>query len=685
VRTVTQLPPSSSQVGRIGAIVQYLATRFKERTQSWDRYVGLRELAWLPASEDTAVWYKPSELYATFQRHLFSSQARFLAFPQPQQVLAGDFLTWLGVHSAPTPSQIVAHLLACSESNHPVDKDVYRALNDRASDPAITTLRNRPSIYLSSGEWVSPEVVFRGEHRFGTYRRTVGEGFRSYVSLLDALEVREHPDYRDATAILFEMARAFGAYNDPISDDSQDLLVYRECWRLLAAALANEVIAEGYFDRFAGEKVVRDARGVLTEPARILFDDLPGYADYFPADLQRQLVRRPEGIWGAMRAAGVRDLSGATTVRILEVGNAYPDTGLKERLIAREAPIGRVLDSFDATWPDRLQACLADLQVTAAPGLEVELELSTFRMSARASTIDAVFVKDDNTLYLRPPAEEIWPGVARELARAIAPETLPGLLAANLALVLSAVSSESSDRQLDAVGVPRLERGPTGVAIGTVVDVGGTSNGTEPLPPPAGHDAEAGGGGADGGHDIRGKTRSRLRSYVLPGPGLNGNNEQDNGANSAVDRAGVARVIDFERKQGRIPTEMAHQNPGYDVESRGADGQILRYIEVKSTADIWMLFGVSMTSFQFKEAQRRRELFWLYVVERPEYDDFRVTCIQDPATKVNQFLFDDPWRLIAAETSDASEPIGETPDPAGASEPDASPADQSLEGDGPHS
>lgn len=116
---------------------------------------------------------------------------------------------------------------------------------------------------------------------------------------------------------------------------------------------------------------------------------------------------------------------------------------------------------------------------------------------------------------------------------------------------------------------------------------------------------------------------------------------------SAVDRAGIARVLKFEQEAGRFPVEMPHENPGYDIESRDAGGAVLRYIEVKSISGDWDSLGVALSSRQFNTAHLYNEQFWLYVVERAEQADARVYPIQDPARRVNQFFYDDGWRSVA--------------------------------------
>jgi hypothetical protein len=56
---------------------------------------------------------------------------------------------------------------------------------------------------------------------------------------------------------------------------------------------------------------------------------------------------------------------------------------------------------------------------------------------------------------------------------------------------------------------------------------------------------------------------------------------------SRIDKAGISAVIAFERTAGRFVTELAHNHPGYDLESRNAQGELLRKIEVKSTGVDW--------------------------------------------------------------------------------------------------
>ncbi|MDP9438695.1 MAG: DUF3883 domain-containing protein [Actinomycetota bacterium] len=143
------------------------------------------------------------------------------------------------------------------------------------------------------------------------------------------------------------------------------------------------------------------------------------------------------------------------------------------------------------------------------------------------------------------------------------------------------------------------------------------------------------------------RPRGHLRSYVVPGGGGGDEDESPNadGARSAVDEAGVAAVVRFEQGAGRSPKVEPHNNPGYDVLSRDRDGEVARYVEVKSSEGPWDGAGVGLSSRQFERAQQEGDRFWLYVVEYA-LDDGRRTVwrVPDPARRVTDFMFDSGWK-----------------------------------------
>jgi Protein NO VEIN, C-terminal len=700
IRGLSAVAPTESASTVVTNVVEYLAIELtSKRRQDWGELGMLAGIKWLPARGDSTRWYGPQEVYTTFQDYLFLSQARFISVPVPVQRGAAAFMEELGVRTTPSTDQIVSHLLQCSASGDSVNQQVYAVLNQRVEDPEIDRLRERRSILLPSGSWVSPAFVFWGGHPFGRFRASLGTDFQRFAPLLSRLGVREHPNYEDAAAVLLEMANEFGRTNSPIEDED-DVRVYTSCWRMLDEALDAEDVLSAWFGQFRARKVVRDPRGVLIVPDRIFFDDVPGLADLFPQELRSYLIRRPEGAWRAMRAAGVRDLSRAVTTRMLELGERETNEGLRSIIRDRVWQIGRVLDPFDPTWLSHVGDSIAALKVVSATQLTVAYSLEAFRMTAPAADLEALFVPEDAALYVSRTGEQTWLAVARELARAIAPDTPPGSLAANLALVLSAPSGEAADRQLDQAWVPRLAHSLEGTAVASVVEAFGGEEAPTADREEVSSPEEAGGAldraevGVTSGQPPRdrlaadgsvsesaseiatssaassdGQTasdqpraegpRSRLRSYVIPAgdpaaSSVEGGVDRD--GDSAVDRAGIDRVLSFERDSGRTPVEKPHAFPGYDIESMGADGSVERYIEVKSLSGPWDSYGVSVSPRQLAEARRRGDSYWLYVVARAQRPDFNIYFIQNPASKVDQFMFDDAW-IGVGETSVAGRPI----------------------------
>jgi hypothetical protein len=109
---------------------------------------------------------------------------------------------------------------------------------------------------------------------------------------------------------------------------------------------------------------------------------------------------------------------------------------------------------------------------------------------------------------------------------------------------------------------------------------------------------------------------------------------------SPVDEAGIQRVLEYEKAQGREPEEMDQYNPGYDIRSTDLATGDDRFIEVKSMFGAWDSLGAGISSRQFEMAFGLEEGAWLYVVEKAEDDSrFQIHTIQNPAKLVDQFMY----------------------------------------------
>jgi len=96
-----------------------------------------------------------------------------------------------------------------------------------------------------------------------------------------------------------------------------------------------------------------------------------------------------------------------------------------------------------------------------------------------------------------------------------------------------------------------------------------------------------------------------------------------------VEEAGMRVAMEFERRHGRNPADVADQNLGFDIRSQAPDGSV-RYIEVKARA----LEGkIALTPNEWIMAHRLGNEYWLYIVvnavKLPE-----LYTIQNPAEKL---------------------------------------------------
>jgi superfamily II DNA or RNA helicase len=96
-----------------------------------------------------------------------------------------------------------------------------------------------------------------------------------------------------------------------------------------------------------------------------------------------------------------------------------------------------------------------------------------------------------------------------------------------------------------------------------------------------------------------------------------------------IEALGMEVAMRYEREQGRKPEDVSAENLGFDIRSTALDGAI-RYIEVKARADTG---AIVLTTNEWLMAQRLKDEYWLYIVERATTNPELYT-IQDPAAKL---------------------------------------------------
>ncbi|MFC7498467.1 protein NO VEIN domain-containing protein [Enterovirga sp. GCM10030262] len=159
----------------------------------------------------------------------------------------------------------------------------------------------------------------------------------------------------------------------------------------------------------------------------------------------------------------------------------------------------------------------------------------------------------------------------------------------------------------------------------------------------------------------RKKRQSRLLSYVVSEDYESVTRDEEEGGDEDDDRtdetgiAAVTAVLTYERHHERVPEEMPHYNPGYDVISTDAAGN-RRLIEVKGIDGEWNQVGVKLSRRQFRFAQEHPEEFWLYVVEHALDPQKRlVRPLRNPFTRVDGYLFDHEWRKACEAVASSKE------------------------------
>jgi hypothetical protein len=702
LRELSAKPYSAAGVSRIQKLISYLGKKFDKGDDPPELRFLKNTLRWLPAKNKVDRWYQPSELYAAYQAHLFDSQALFLDVPRNIQDASSSFLQFIGVEATPPVSLVVKHLLHCAAKQQPVNVAIYQFLNIMSKDTAVNQLKGKHCLWIE-GSYRAPNEVFWGAHPFGRYRWRLGDELRSYGDLLRVLQVRDAPDYQDAFLVLREIAEQFNKTNSPLDDHAFAVLM--ACWQIFENALTAGSVPSSKFEELHCYKCVPNTSRVLNPPDWIFFENRAGLAGKFGDFLLNNVIPRPLGAGNAFSAAGVRPLGSAVTVEILECVDPKDAPEVLDRIRTRKNEIGRVLESQASSQASLTALSTLDhIRCQVAIRLVARFRLKVFNrdLDSTPEQIPALFRPEQALLMFSlreggPP----WPAIARELSVALFPDEDPGKFAAGLKEILAAGSAAEAARVLDELGFARLDMTvqevvsaetfgslgePTSPEENVVPDGAGgdataespddlspedaikrllgsdAPNPSPPVPQALVGEATTGDGqnGTRGSRGAaKGKGRLVLRSYV-PSPdqkvGVDEGKEGDGtvSGRSPVDIAGIARVLEYESKCGRFPTEMPHKNPGYDVESRSDSGNIMRYIEVKAFSGDWSDTYAVLSRTQFDKGSELAGSFWLYVVERADADNYEIHRIQNPPLKANHFMFDDGWRVLAEPSEDAA-------------------------------
>lgn len=226
------------------------------------------------------------------------------------------------------------------------------------------------------------------------------------------------------------------------------------CWQALAQRLVSGEIFEDSLAQLRGQPVIPNGRYQLTPPEEMLVADRPDLANQFAEWAAYFLLAGVSWLPAAI-AAGVRPLSQAVTVVVIDADKAVVDTAVQNHIASRHPLLERLLRAEMAAGHTLQVGVLQKLQVMALPnlGIQAQLRLGAQVTVAEAESVSAKWIH--GVLYLDNGQQPVpWAAVARELAKAVTLGRNAGGLALGLKEVLAAESIEEATAVLDELGYP---------------------------------------------------------------------------------------------------------------------------------------------------------------------------------------------------------------------------------------
>ena len=355
----------------------------------------------------------------------------------------------------------------------------------------------------------------------------------------------------------------------------------------------------------------------------------------------------------------------------------------------------RATDSDAVTYFDRAKCMLYLSAATPSARLDVEVPAHLARVLSRGRPAEALkdfiariagkteqhlqYLSEQNDWHL--PLEERewmeraisgqldWPAQTAEDDDLTAENTPP-----RAAVTPTTSDAGQKDDSQFEQSVPALAQAegtePVEPAGGTGQTIAGVPTGHGHIPRPDGGHAPDSPGDGHARRDSQGPAghasgqrspsekgpRGRRPAYLEP---VGAPNHQGQGVDSeesdAIEQAGIQAAKAFELKRGRRPQVLGGDHPGWDIESFEipvrADAAPDRRIEVKAKGGVWDGWGIALTPTEYESARRFGDSFYLYVVEHAlDAERRRIHVFRNPAAKVEEYCFDDGWRVHADET-----------------------------------
>ena len=363
-----------------------------------------------------------------------------------------DFDTYLHTH---LPRVLAQQPDLPSDGRHRLLQLLAQRLGEFRDDEGLQgQLSQLPLIPCLDGSFRPPASVYFSRQMIDQLGLPVhiAEPFEStaHQALYEWLGVRTAPAAADLVQALLTASQAWGVQS---LDDSTFTSVIN-CWHALAEKLQSGEIAPDELAELRYQPVIPNGRRVLTSPSEVLVVDRPDLAEQFTE--WASFFLPADATWlPAAIATGVRPLSQAVTVVVVDGHKAVVDTIVEEHIAARYPLLERLLKAEMATGQTVRSDVLQDLKAMALPKLrtQTQLHLGTLIKVAEKEPVSAKWL--NGALYLDSEKLPLsWTVVARELAQALGPGRNTSGLALGIKEVLAAKSAADAAEVLDELGFP---------------------------------------------------------------------------------------------------------------------------------------------------------------------------------------------------------------------------------------
>jgi hypothetical protein len=331
--------------------------------------------------------------------------------------------------------------------NKLVKQDIYDFFEQNHQDQWIKELCTTSCILISEHGYVSADKVFWAEPGFGVFRHRLSDEMRKYANFLSLLGVKDTPDYQDALSVLTEVSEKFTTANLTIDEETRK--VFHHCWSLLQEAPS--AVLQNLFDT----PVVLTNSNRLEKPRNIYFDDFPGIAEEL--GLAQRAIARPTSIWQPMHESGVKFLSEAVKISLVDAENPVDDPNLKEKLSWGRDCILRVVETARQDSEYLYETGhLNSLKFIKTDKISIRYSIPELpNCESEIIPAPAFYENETKTIYYEISAT--LNNISREIARSISNQPDLGLLASGIKEILGANSLNDAIRNLNDLGFAVIE------------------------------------------------------------------------------------------------------------------------------------------------------------------------------------------------------------------------------------